>query len=164
MILCWGPSSVREQAVFSANSSLGLLIVLNTYVLAYLLMFLDVELVISGVLSLFRCCDAVVLRAWCVVCSLTQTLWLAVFCHCSGAVTLSFYVLDVWCSKLYWYVFGLCCIPPAVTELFVWICNCVVKKNFWRSCASSDLSVNDDFLQVVSTLFIPALRCWVVLF
>lgn len=54
----------------------------------------------------------------------------SVLCHCAGTITLAFYLFDQWCCSRYWYVFGFCCIPPALTELHVWICNCVIKKNF----------------------------------
>ena len=79
---------------------------------------------ISPAVSLCWCYNTVLLRVpW--------QRWSALLCHCAGVITLSYYVFDSWCCSKYWYVFGFCCIPPAITELSVWICDFFVKKEIW---------------------------------
>ncbi|KHJ48839.1 hypothetical protein D918_01144 [Trichuris suis] len=37
--------------------------------------------------------------------------------HAAGTVTLSIFILKLWSSYLYWYIFGFCSAFPAVCEL-----------------------------------------------
>lgn len=52
----------------------------------------------------------------------------AVLFHAAGALTLLYYIFDQWCSSLYWFVFGFCCVPPALIELCAWIFTWLIKK------------------------------------
>ncbi|KFD53724.1 hypothetical protein M514_05429 [Trichuris suis] len=43
--------------------------------------------------------------------------FLSTILHAAGTVTLSIFILKLWSSYLYWYIFGFCSAFPAVCEL-----------------------------------------------
>jgi len=52
----------------------------------------------------------------------------SMLCHMTGSIVLLVYIFNVWCSGTYWFVFGFCCAAPALTEIFVWLHHCCVRR------------------------------------
>ncbi|KAK3858977.1 hypothetical protein Pcinc_034867 [Petrolisthes cinctipes] len=54
---------------------------------------------------------------------------LSLTCHSGASVALAYMVVDVWDCHLYWWVFGLASVLPAVVEVLVFVNVLMLKKN-----------------------------------
>ncbi len=53
---------------------------------------------------------------------------LASISHSVGCICLSYFITDVWDCVLFWWIFGLCSVLPAFTEILILISVLVFKK------------------------------------
>lgn len=53
----------------------------------------------------------------------------ALTCHSGASIALSYLVVDVWDCSLYWWIFGLASVLPAVVEVLVFVNVLMLKKN-----------------------------------
>ncbi|KAK8394138.1 hypothetical protein O3P69_006376 [Scylla paramamosain] len=58
---------------------------------------------------------------------------ISITCHSGASISLAYLVLDTWDCRLYWWVFGLTSVLPALVEVGVMINVLMLKKNR-RSC------------------------------
>ena len=53
---------------------------------------------------------------------------LSITAHASASVSLAYFCLDVWDCNLYWWIFGFCCVLPALAEMILMIGVLGLKK------------------------------------
>lgn len=54
---------------------------------------------------------------------------ISITCHSGASISLAYLVLDTWDCRLYWWVFGLTSVLPALVEVGVMINVLMLKKN-----------------------------------
>ncbi|XP_037793563.1 transmembrane protein 107-like [Penaeus monodon] len=54
---------------------------------------------------------------------------ISIACHCGASVSLAYMVVDSWDCRLYWWIFGLTSVIPALIEVGVMISVLMLKKN-----------------------------------
>ncbi|XP_045621901.1 transmembrane protein 107 [Procambarus clarkii] len=54
---------------------------------------------------------------------------ISIVCHTGASISLAYMVMDAWDCRLYWWVFGLSSVVPAIIEIGVMINVLMLKKN-----------------------------------
>lgn len=53
---------------------------------------------------------------------------ISIIAHCAASIALTYFVVEVWNCTAYWWIFGLCSLIPAFSELCVIIGVTLLKK------------------------------------